>query len=139
MKDISLMVLALFLILITISGCISEVKSPEETKYTDITVKQGKEMIDQGEVFILDVRTLEEYAAGHINGSMLLAVQDIPEQELNDRLMDIPKDRKILVYCRSGTRSLKASKILVDNGFSEVYNMQGGITDWIKAGYEVIK
>lgn len=96
-------------------------------------------MIDLGDVFILDVRTQEEYNAGHIMGSTLIPVQDIPAQELDKALNKIPRDRKILVYCRSGRRSAQASGILVNNGFKEIYNMKGGITEWINAGYEVIK
>ena len=69
----------------------------------------------------------------------MLAVQDIPKQELNEKLKEIPKDRKILVYCRSGQRSAKASRILIENGYSKVYNMQGGIMEWMNAGYEVEK
>jgi len=134
MNWISLTVFVFFLI--SASGCLSDQKP--KPQYTDISISQGKEMIDRGEVFILDVRTPEEYAAGHINGSTLLAVQDIPAQELDNRLKEIPKDRKILVYCRTGHRSTQASKILVENGFAEVYNMQGGITEWNKAGYETV-
>lgn len=89
-------------------------------------------MIDRSEVFILDVRTQEEYDAGHIKGSTL-----IPLQVLDKRLGEIPKDRKILVYCRTGHRSTQASEILVNNGFAQVYNMKGGIVEWINAGYEV--
>lgn len=137
MNWISLIVFVIFLI--SASGCLSDQKPAEKPQYTDISVEQAKEMIDRGEVFILDVRTPEEYAAGHINGSTLLAVQDIPAQELDNRLKELPKDRKILVYCRTGHRSTQASKILVENGFAEVYNMQGGITEWIKAGYETVK
>jgi len=129
----SIVILAIF------SGCISDTKPSEKSRYTDISVQQGKEMVDRGEVFILDVRTPEEYAAGHIKGSTLLAVQDIPEQELGEKLKDIPKDRKILVYCRTDRRSTQASQILVENGFSEVYNMKGGIIGWMNAGYEVVK
>lgn len=127
------------IIMAIFSGCVSDTKSPGKTQYTDITVQQGKGMIDRGEVFILDVRTQEEYASGHINGSTLLAVQDIPKQELAEKLKEIPKDRKILVYCRSGRRSAEASGILAENGFAQVYNMQGGITEWMNAGYEVEK
>ncbi|MFZ3385224.1 MAG: rhodanese-like domain-containing protein [Candidatus Methanoperedens sp.] len=130
---LSLLILAIF------SGCISDTKPIEKNQYTDISVQEGKAMIDRKEVFILDVRTNEEYAAGHINGSTLLAVQDIPKQELGEKLKAIPKDSKILVYCRSGSRSAKASGILAENGFTMVYNMQGGITEWMKAGYEVEK
>ncbi len=130
---LSVVILAIF------SGCISDTKPIEKNQYTDVSVQQGKAMIDRQEVFILDVRTKEEYAAGHIKGSTLLAVQDIPKQELGEKLKEIPKESKILVYCRSGSRSAKASRILAENGFIMVYNMQGGITEWMNAGYEVEK
>ena len=130
---LGVMIMAIF------SGCVGDTKPPGKTQYTDISVQQGKEMIDRGEVFILDVRTQEEYASGHLKGSTLLAVQDIPKQELVEKLKEIPKDRKILVYCKSGRRSAQASGILAQNGFAQVYNMNGGITEWINAGYEVEK
>lgn len=130
---LSVIIMAIF------SGCISDTKPAGKAQYTDISVQQGKGMIDRQEVFILDVRTKEEYAAGHINGSTLLAVQDIPKQELVEKLKEIPKDKKILVYCRTGSRSAQASRILAENGFARVYNMQGGITEWMNAGYEVEK
>ncbi|MFZ3167386.1 MAG: rhodanese-like domain-containing protein [Candidatus Methanoperedens sp.] len=130
---LSIVILAIF------SGCISDTKPTMKNQYIDISVQQGKGMIDRQEVFILDVRTKKEYEAGHIKGSTLLAVQNIPKQELVEKLKEIPKDRKILVYCRSGQRSAKASGILIENGYSQVYNMQGGITEWMNAGYDVEK
>ncbi len=136
MKPIYLIIFVSFLILVIISGCISTTKPPEKAQYTDISVQQAKEMIDSGEVFILDVRTQGEYDAGHIKGSTLIPVQDIPAQELDKALNKIPRDKKILVYCKSGRRSTQASEILVNNGFAQVYNMKGGIVEWAKAGYE---
>ncbi len=136
MEIIKIIILGI-VILAIFSGCVSDTKPTMKNQYTDISVQQAKGMIDRQEVFILDVRTEGEYAAGHIKGSTLLAVQDIPKQELAEKLKEIPKDRKILVYCRSGSRSAKASGILAENGFAQVYNMQGGITEWINAGYKV--
>lgn len=136
MEIIKIIILGIAILSI-FSGCVSDTKPAMKNQYTDISARQAKEMIDRKEVFILDVRTNEEYAAGHINGSTLLAVQDIPKQELGEKLKAIPKDSKILVYCRSGSRSAKASGILAENGFAMVYNMQGGITEWMKAGYKV--
>jgi rhodanese-related sulfurtransferase len=138
MERIKIIILSIVIMAI-FSGCISDTKPTVKNQYTDVSVQQGKGMIDRQEVFILDVRTKEEYAAGHINGSTLLAVQDIPKQELVEKLKEIPKDKKILVYCRTGSRSAQASKILAENGFARVYNMQGGITEWMNAGYEVEK
>lgn len=117
-----------------LSGCINPAKQPGEGKYADVTVSEGKQMIDSGDIFILDVRTKEEYDTGHIKGSIL-----IPLQEIEKRYNEIPRDRKILVYCKTGHRSTQASEILVKNGFKQIYNMKGGITEWTKAGYEIIK
>ncbi len=134
MKRICLVVFAGIVLIAALSGCISTTKSPGKAQYVDITAQQAKEMIDRGEVFILDVRTQEEYGSGHIKGSTL-----IPVLELGKRLNEIPRDKKILVYCKSGHRSLQASDILVSNGFAEVYNMDDGIAGWVKARYEVVK
>jgi len=146
----TLLIVVLFFVLsVAISGCMGDKKSENNTitninesgknTYTNINVQQAKEMIDRGEVFILDVRTPKEYAQGHINGSTLLAVQDIPSNELDLKLKELPMDRPIIVYCWSGIRSAAASTILANNGFSKVYNMQGGISTWINAGYEIEK
>ncbi|MCZ7355541.1 MAG: rhodanese-like domain-containing protein [Candidatus Methanoperedens sp.] len=139
MKYINFMLVGIVLLSV-ISGCISGTEAPEKTQYAEISVQQAKAMIDGGGVFILDVRTQEEYDAGHINGSVRIPVQDIKvKEELDKELTKIPRDRKILVYCRTGIRSAQASEVLVNNGFTEVYSMKGGITDWTGAGYEVIK
>ncbi len=134
MKYLHSAILASILLAAIISGCLSSTTPPEKAKYIDLSVQQGKEMIDRGEVFILDVRTREEYNESHIIGSTL-----IPVQELDIRFKELPLDKKILVYCRTGGRSVTASEILVKNGFDQIYNMQGGITGWKNAGYEIVK
>ncbi len=140
MKQINKTLFACLVLLIAISGCTGSTKHVEKAGYTDVTVQQGKEMIDRGEVFILDVRTQEEYDAGHIRNSIRIPLQDIKIQtELDNELKKIPGDRKILVYCRTGHRSALASEILAKNGFVQIYNMNGGIVDWTNAGYEVVK
>jgi len=134
MKDIHSAILASILIMAIVSGCVSSTIPSEKVKHVDISVQQGKEMIDRGEVFILDVRTQDEYNEGHILGSTL-----IPVDELDSRLKELPRDKKILVYCRSGSRSLTASEKLENSGFTQLYNMKGGITEWKNAGYDVVK
>ncbi len=78
---------------------------------------------------LIDVRTREEFAAGHIAGSI-----NIPVEEIAGRLSEIPQDQQIVVYCRSGNRSATAARILNDNGYSPVYDL-GGIIAWQSAGY----
>jgi hydroxyacylglutathione hydrolase len=83
---------------------------------------------------LLDVRTAEEYAEGHIQGAVL-----IPVQELGERLAEVPKDKQVYVYCHSGRRSAMASKLLAENGYTRIENVVGGITAWKDAGFPVVK
>lgn len=78
------------------------------------------------EYVLLDVRTAEEYEAGHIQGALL-----IPEQELAAKAPEMLPDLEtpIFVYCRSGRRSALAAQALVDLGYLQVYDF-GGINDW---------
>jgi len=104
------------------------------SRITTISVEEVYEIIENNEDFlILDVRTLEEYDEGHILGVVL-----IPVDELEDTLNKLTKDKPIIVYCKAGIRSNIAANILINNGFTHVYDMSGGITEWIEKGYPVI-
>jgi phage shock protein E len=81
---------------------------------------------------LLDVRTAEEYAEGHIKGAVL-----IPVQELAQRISEVPKDKQVYVYCHSGGRSSRASNMLVNAGYTRIENVQGGFMAWKDAGYPV--
>ena len=101
--------------------------------YEQITPEQAKTIMDtESEYIIIDARTTEEFAEGHIEGAIL-----IPEYEIADRAeKELPdKDTLILVYCRSGRRSKIASEELVKLGYTNVKEF-GGIIDW---PYEVVK
>jgi len=105
---------------------ISEVK--------DISVEEVYQIISSNQDYIiLDVRTPDEFKEGHIEGAIL-----IPVSELEGRLDELPKDKPIITYCKSGGRSENAAEVLVENGFTQIYDM-GGILDWIDKGYPVIE
>ena len=106
----------------------------DEPQYQEITSKEAAELIANIEPFILDVRTDQEYDQGHIAHSELL-----PVQELASRLGEIfeHKDEPVFVYCRSGNRSTVASKILIDNGFTNVINLRHGILEWQEEGLPI--
>ncbi len=81
----------------------------------------------------VDVRTFSEYEDGHIEGALLM-----PLSEIGDRLSELPMDRPIVVYCNGSScnRSGTAAAILVNNGFTEVYDLGGtGIIEWIEKNY----
>jgi len=80
--------------------------------------------LDQAELsrsFILDVREPDEYMLGKIEGA-----KNIPLNSLRDRLKELPRDRRIIVYCAAGLRAYLGCRILSQNGFPEVYNLSGG-------------
>ena len=101
--------------------------------YEQISGAEAKELMDSESGYvIIDARTQEEYAQGHIPGAIL-----IPEYEIADRAeKELPdKDQLILVYCRSGRRSKIATEELVKLGYTNVKEF-GGIIDW---EYEIEK
>ena len=72
----------------------------------------------KGGALLLDVRTPAEFAADHLEGAV-----NIPVQTLAQRVAEVPKDRVVVVYCRSGARSGHASRILLDRGYTTLYDL----------------
>lgn len=106
-----------------------------QTAVKNISPKQARELIDKGnDVFILDVRTKDEYNDAHIKGANL-----IPIQELEQNINKIPKDKKVVVHCAKGKRSAKACEMLKDKGLKELYNVEGGLNQWKSEGFPVEK
>lgn len=94
-----------------------------------ITVEELKEKLDKGEkVHLIDVREPQEAAEVNIGGRLvpLGKVQTMQVEELEDL-----KDEEVVVYCRSGRRSMSACLILDQLGYKETYNLEGGILAWI--------
>ena len=83
---------------------------------------------------VLDIRTPEEYAEGHIAGSSNL---DFYEPDFAASLDQLDKDLPYFVYCRSGNRSSSAIETMKDLGFAEVYELDGGIVSWAEAGLPI--
>ena len=109
------------------------VENNKTSTYEQITAEQAKSIMDtEKDYVIIDARTEEEFAEGHIENAIL-----IPEYEIADRAeKELPdKEQLILVYCRSGRRSKIASEELVKLGYTNVKEF-GGIIDW---PYEVVK
>jgi len=88
--------------------------------FKQVSMSQVRELYEQG-AYILDVREMDEYAAGHIKNA-----KSIPLSELRDRYQEIPKDVPIYVHCRSGQRSYNAVLTLQAKGYTQVFNISGG-------------
>ena len=103
--------------------------SGEKQLFDIQTIGVQTKMAAKEDVLLLDVRTPEEFDGplGHLEGAKLIPLQELPQ-----RLDEIKsyKNKEIVVYCRSGGRSQRASQILIDNGFRKVRNMVGGMRAW---------
>lgn len=84
---------------------------------------------------VLDVRTPEEFAEGHLEGAVLL---DIYRDDFAEELATFDRELPYLLYCRSGNRSEQARVLMTDLEFSDVADIDGGIVAWAEAGYPVV-
>lgn len=102
----------------------------------NVDAKTFKGLVDAGKGNILDVRTPEEVSNGHISKSINI---DYYDANFVEKIKALPKDKEIYIYCKSGGRSSKAALILQNNGFTKVYNLEGGFTAWQANSYPSTK
>lgn len=127
MKRILIATIALMALIVIAAGA-------ESAATTRITPAKAKELLATNRfAILLDVRTQEEFAAGHIAGALLMPYDEITAATA---ALAIPaKDTPVVVYCRSGRRSAIAATTLVKLGYAKVFDL-GGINDW---PYETVK
>lgn len=106
-----------------------------ESAAAPVTIEQAEKQLADG-AQLLDVRTKEEWDEGHLKGATLVTVTE--EGFLEKAKAKLDPKKPMLVYCRSGTRSAKATAQLRDAGFT-VHDLAGGITAWKVAGKPVVK
>ncbi len=93
--------------------------------YKNLSPEHLQDFMREHQAVLIDVRSPVEYAEESIPGSV-----NIPLNELLGRLTDIPKDRPIVLNCRSGGRSAVASLQLIQRGYTDIYNLEGGLLQW---------
>lgn len=87
---------------------------------------------EQDEITVVDVRGPEAYAEGHIPGAI-----NIPSNELDQRVNEIPEGKQLILVCQNGPVSRRALETVRDAGFEDANNMEGGMSAWEDAGYEL--
>lgn len=102
-----------------------------------ITAADAASVIDAAPpgLVVLDIRTPEEFAAGHLDGAVLV---DFYEPDFSEQLAALDRDVPYVLYCRSGNRSGEALQIMDELGFASVGNVDGGILAWAAAGLPVV-
>ncbi|HRH64951.1 MAG TPA: rhodanese-like domain-containing protein [Bacteroidia bacterium] len=104
--------------------------------FTTVTTEEFKKSLDQNEGVLIDVRTPEEFAEGHLQGAMNI---DFNAPNFKDEIGKLDKSKTYEVYCRSGKRSGMASGVMQSEGFKKVINLDGGILGWQEKGFPVVK
>jgi rhodanese-related sulfurtransferase len=99
--------------------------------YKNVMSPEAKKLVEQKKnVYLLDVRTPQEYGQAKLKGSVL-----IPINEIERRVSEVPKNRPILVLCAVGSRSNLVAGFLVNKGYGEVYNLTDGLVGWYRNGF----
>ena len=105
------------------------------TNFTSVSANEFEQLIQQPTMQLVDVRTTEEYINGHIAGAVNMNVTD-PSGFFTEQIADLDKTKPVAIYCRSGVRSKIAAKEMIAIGL-EVYELGGGILDWLNQGKPV--
>ena len=122
-------VIALFASVLLLAGC-----STSSTA-TDLNVSEFSSKVTEAGIITLDVRTPGEFNEGHIEGAQLI---DFQSGNFENEIATLDKSKTYAVYCRSGNRSGQAVKVMSDAGFSNLYNLNGGVIDWANAGLPLV-
>lgn len=117
-------IIAVLLSLFTVS-CTST--NGQGKSFKNINTQEFKTFSKEKSVVIIDVRTAGEVKDGYIKGATLFL--DV-NQDFKEKIKTLDKNKTYLVYCRSGARSSNASAMMIEAGFSKVYNLSGGILGW---------
>ena len=123
---------------ITVETKESNINTPILTSISTTQFKSFTDKISKNDEknVILDVRTLGEFEAGHIKNAIML---DIYSPSFRKNLSKLNKNKTYFIYCRSGSRSGDALKIMKKLGFTKVYNLKYGINDWVKNKFQLVK
>lgn len=127
-----------FLLLFIFQSC--SVPAQEEEAWSapiEVEVAEASELMAQGDLLLLDVRTPGEVNQGYIEGARNIDIMSW--DEFTAEVDQLEKAEPVMVYCKVGGRSHKAAVYLAENGFTQVYDMKGGIIAWTKAGEPIKK
>ena len=118
-------------VLCNLLGC-----TAQQQNFESLDVEAFEKVISDTSVVRLDVRSIDEYASGHIAKAINI---DVMKDDFTTKATSLlPKDKTIALYCRSGRRSKKAAGILVEKGY-KVIELNSGISGWINARKEIVR
>jgi rhodanese-related sulfurtransferase len=122
-------IIAIFASVLLLAGCSSS------SSAVDLSVSEFSNKVTEAGIITLDVRTPGEFNEGHIDGALLI---DFQSGNFENEIASLDKSKTYAVYCRSGNRSGEAVKVMSDAGFTNLYNLNGGVIDWANAGLPLV-
>ncbi|MFT5890036.1 MAG: rhodanese-related sulfurtransferase [Dokdonia sp.] len=99
-----------------------------------ISVQEMKDVLQEESVQLIDLRTRNEYATNHIKNAKNIVYQG---DDWEDQVAKLDKEKPVYVYCQKGGRSAKCASLLEEAGFEKVYDLNGGISQWMAEGNTV--
>ena len=124
--------IASFAVLILLAGC----SSTGSATTVNLNVSEFSQKINEPDVIIVDVRTPEEFASGHIEGALNI---DFNSGDFANEITRLNPSETYAIYCRSGNRSGQAASIMHKAGVHDVSNLDGGVIDWTNAGLSLVR
>ena len=135
-------IIPFFSLSILFSGCSNGQQNASTQNFDkpvveNVDTKTFQDLIAKNpEGVVLDVRTPEEIANGHLANASTINFYD---DDFQKKAGMIRKDQPLFVYCAAGSRSAKAAEQMSQMGFTKIYNLQGGYNGWMNAGFEIVK
>ncbi len=123
MKTNIIILIVLLIVLLAVSAGCNDTNASRGG--ISMTTEEALSLWQDGKAVIIDVRTPKEYQEGHIPDAPL-----IPLDQLESRIEEVPKDKRVLLICRSGRRSAQGTSLLRSKGFEQVENIEGGMLAW---------
>lgn len=125
-----------FLLVFLLFGAASIAQTAEKDSIDVISIEEFEKMAAKKKNMVVDVRTPEEVAEGHLAGSLNI---NFLGENFAQEIETLNKKKTYLIYCRTGNKSRKAADLMEKAGFKRVYMLDGGITAWNQAGKPIEK
>ena len=125
-------VLSLVILFLGLTSCLKNQADGVQV----LEVSKYEKKMTQPEVQLVDVRTPEEFSEGHLENAINI---DVTADDFDAKVASLDKEKPVMVYCKSGGRSAKASARLKELGFKTITDLEGGITNWKSENKPVVK
>ncbi|RDK83266.1 rhodanese-like domain-containing protein [Marinirhabdus gelatinilytica] len=125
----------LFFILLISSAVLTSCSQPAKGVHS-VSPQEGYDAVynkKESSLQLVDVRTAEEYGVSHLKDAQNICVTD---DDFQEKVKTLDKDKPVYVYCKKGGRSSRAAEILSEMGFTQIYDLSGGITAWEEEGLQ---